>query len=426
MTPDGTPTSLLSLVLAVLLAACGSSEADTVTATVAVSFGGGSAPVVDPPPSKVVVTARTSAGELRDVGTYGWPPPSSISVSGTAGEALLLALAAVTDAGTVPLRAETPFVRVEELAEGRVTLLVGSAGGFVTTPTPLSRGLGTSRATLVLGRYALGAEGAGTVIVDSATFGARAFADLPLTPTALAAWTPSVIAVVGPDTAALFDVTSGASRGFDVPAADVAGCRAVLGGDGTYFVGPTREAGSATVVALRSAPTAMSVVARKGGSAAWVTDVGLVVAGGDADSVEVIAPSATAATIPFTGVEPTLGAIVAPLGNRRAALLGGGKPTRLLSLDCQADCVSTLPETVELARGEAFQVGQGALAFGEDPTGHARAVYVKPDGTTKPVALSTARRGASAVPLGDGYVMVLGGVDDAGQPVLAVELFTPP
>lgn len=417
---------LLPLALALPLTACASNEAETSSATVTISFGKAGPPVVEPPPSKVVVTAKMSTGETRDIGTYGWPPPSSINLSVTAGEAMLLNLAAVTDAGTIPLRGETPFVEAEELVENRVVLLVGPTSGFVTTPQALPRGLADAKGTLVLGRYALGAEAVSTVVFDSATYATRTFQDLPVPASTMAAWTPSVVAIVGPSSAGLLDVTNGANGAFDASAADLGGCKAVLGADGAYLVGPTRVTGSTQILALRTAQALVTVPMRAGASAAWVNEIGLVVGGGDGDTVDVLAAGATTLSTKITGLEPTPLGIVAPLGNQSAALVGGGKKTRLLSLSCQADCVKTIDETVDVKNGEAFQVGNSAFVFGEDATGHAKAVLLRQDGSTKALPLAVPRKGAVAVPLGDGYVVVMGGVDDAGAAVTDVEMFTPP
>jgi hypothetical protein len=237
--------------------------------------------------------------------------------------------------------------------------------------------------------------------------------------------------------------------------ADVAGGAAIAdnaNNSGAWWVvGGTRTAGPPTDQVLNVAQTCtMSPVKlnspRLGAAAAWIENVGLVVAGGSGDAssagLEVL-PMGSANTS-FTAVpykaDPVVGGSV--IGYGGGLLLVGGVdgdtaaaprvvyPTPTCTPPCTATPVATTPALPRLRNTAAFQLSSSqALLVGTDDMGMTQTFVLDLPATgginVTPAPLREPRRGGSAVLSPVGSVAMLGGEHPDGTPALSVELFAP-
>jgi hypothetical protein len=242
--------------------------------------------------------------------------------------------------------------------------------------------------------------------------------------------------------------------------ADVSGGAAILDTDddsGTwYVVGATRTTGEPTDVVLEvGADCTTSEIqmntARKGAAAAWVPNVGLVVAGGSANpnsvGVEVLLAGQNTFTASDAPADATTGAAILPYGTSGILLVGGvidGMAQGLRQIDPTCDsttsCMPTphtaaLPSSAPLpllTQATAYTIATGhGLIIGTDSTGMNRTFTLDVSGdATKPfpaveVPLREPRRGAVSLASPTGGIALLGGEHPDGTPALSVELFQP-
>ncbi len=233
--------------------------------------------------------------------------------------------------------------------------------------------------------------------------------------------------------------------------AEIAGGQPVTGEDGTVFiVGGSRPSGEASdAVLIISTNGTLSATRlnhkRLGAAVVWVTDLGLMVAGGSDEGagLEVLPSQTTKFVAGGYPVDPVVGA-AAVLDPRDAKglkviLLGGHEgtkaaPSRLLDLDCATACAVTPIPTADLPRalhrGVAYVLSDTAVItvgdeVSEDPgETHAYVVDLVAATVTEAV-LRERRKGASPIPSPLGTLTLLGGVHLDGTPAFTVESFFP-
>ncbi len=202
---------------------------------------------------------------------------------------------------------------------------------------------------------------------------------------------------------------------------------------------------------VRWADAAPPVVPDRRGGAAWTTaDDTLAVALGEAadgpvSTVEVFDPSG--ATWRGTAeVLPRRGGTLAPLGDGRAVIVGGRDPggaamraVEIVDPLAAVDGVDTIDDPrLGLDGTAAVAVGDGEVVVigGRDDAGPVAAAWrirVGDDGQVEPPrqlvsTLATPRAGHTLTRLSDDLgapVVVIGGVDAAGEPVATAELYRP-
>lgn len=341
-----------------------------------------------------------------------------------------------------------------------IDLFVQRVGSWARPPGELSRThlggvagvMGERYLYLSGGDSALGAAGA------EATPEAAEFYDLltlapvrsepfPRAARSLASFVDAAL-LIGDDGASWVDFAAQTDAVVSPPAgmasfAAVAGGAAVLAPSGNvYVVGATRAGEPSADVLEVSEAGQMALhkltAPRSGASAAWVTGVGLVVAGGSADAPgmeALIEGAADFAARPFAPI-PTAGAALVVTGRSASgqvevALLGGlegseAAPPLLLDAACSMDCAATaltLPlPSLTGASAYATAAGRVILVGAEASTGMFTAVSVDLDaGAVDALPLREPRRGAVALPSPDGALFVMGGAHEDGSPAVTVE-----
>jgi hypothetical protein len=242
--------------------------------------------------------------------------------------------------------------------------------------------------------------------------------------------------------------------------ADVAGGAAIAaqtttGNSGAWWVvGGTRATGAPTGQVLYVDPScAMTGLTlnspRLGAAAAWIENVGLVVAGGTGD-----ATSTGLEVLPMGNMNSSFTAVPYPpdpiVGGSLIAFNGllllvggvrGDKPADPAFLSpvcttppCTYGSVAMTPALPPLRNTTAFQLSASqALLVGTDDTGMTQTfvldVATMKGGTVTvsvtPAPLREPRRGATAILSPVGSVAMIGGEHQDGTPALSVELFAP-
>lgn len=283
---------------------------------------------------------------------------------------------------------------------------------------------------------------------DMLSLGGAVGGALSLSPTVIVVSADARAALfISDDRAAWVDFQEG--DGFEVdPPADIgswshlAGGRTIVSEAQSFVVGATRAGEPSdrvlVVAADRTLSGATLTAPRAGAAAAYVAEVGLVIAGGDATAsgVEVLRDGESQATPLSFPPDPTTGAGAA-IGQPEELILvagddgsGASAAVRSIDLRCVADCaaVALSPDLgLLLTRGQAFATSGGTLLVtGNDPDGLLRSFSVYP--TTAEVfelPLREPRRGAAVFPAPNGTLAVMGGVREDGSPALTVELLLP-
>jgi hypothetical protein len=186
---------------------------------------------------------------------------------------------------------------------------------------------------------------------------------------------------------------------------------------------------------------------RLGAAAAWIENVGLVVAGGSGDAtstgLEVLPMgnmNSSFNAVPYPP-DPIVGASLIAF-NGLLLLVGGVRGNtpaepRFLNPTCTPPCAivqaDVMPALPPLRNTTAFQLsGSQALLVGTDDTGMTQ-TFVLDVAATKSAITVTAtnaplrepRRGATAILSPVGSIAMVGGEHQDGTPALSVELFAP-
>jgi hypothetical protein len=243
---------------------------------------------------------------------------------------------------------------------------------------------------------------------------------------------------------------------------DVAGGAVVNGSSGAVYVVGAARSGSASTAVLEVDSTTMLgaytlSTARRGAATAWVSGLGLVVAGGSATAAGVEVPVPDGAAPLQVGAYPadaTVGAGAVTDGAHGFYLVGGtlnGAPAYTRHFvepgSCTSPCASqqidgaTLPVALQnvsayllaaatpcstsststpTSKGLILVVGEGVAgtqSFIVDPGASAPTVTAVP--------LREPRRGATAIPVPNGTLALVGGEHLDGTPALSIELFAP-
>jgi hypothetical protein len=227
--------------------------------------------------------------------------------------------------------------------------------------------------------------------------------------------------------------------------ADISGGATITAPDGSqYIVGATRSTGAATsaVLAIDSSnnPSWIKLmVPRLGAAAAWVPNLGLVVAGGNSamPGAEVVPVTAPAGTQVLDGYapDPSVGSGATALDSSHVLLAGGLLPdgssagVRVIDLSCTSQCAPTAWPALGLAvtAAQAFAVdATSAVVVGSEPPagttpGLTHVYRVNgPTATVNPGAVvevatkvAHTHAGAIASPIGvSGSVLLFGGAPE--------------
>jgi hypothetical protein len=237
----------------------------------------------------------------------------------------------------------------------------------------------------------------------------------------------------------------------------VSGGAAIADTDGSsgtwYVVGATRTTGDPTNVVLEvGADCTTSEIQlntpRRGAAAAWVPNIGLVVAGGSPEpgsaGVEVLAPGQNGFTAAPFPPDATTGAAMIPYGTPSGVLLVGGmnegvaQPPRQLNptcdstTSCNVTTHTSVPQLPALTQTAAYTIATGqGLIIGTDPSGMTRTFKLDMSGNAMnpfPIVeapLREPRRGAISIPSPTGGIALLGGEHADGTPATSIELFQP-
>jgi len=404
----------------------------------------------DPPAT--LATAKLPASTI-DLGAQNETEVASIEVTGAgaSGAELVSGLSLPVEFGA--------------LAGATLPVFVQRLGQFV--PLPPGPPMGDSRrAPLVAefeGQYLFVGGGSDASLAStSQLYDFAQFALLSQPPTLPVV--PVSAAFVG--TVALFIDASGSATYFDfssnqsaaVPAlaggsfADVAGGATIISDLGSEFiVGATRTTASTqTVLEINPNDTSNSSYPsgnltwlsltrpRLGASAAWVSGVGLVVAGGSATAsgVETLALSSTATStstgstkgdVSVTGTalpyppDPSVGAGATALSTSQVLLAGGITPTaedagaRTIDLGCTSTCMPQVWEAlpVPITSVQAFFLSPAsALVVGNEPFGGATQAFVLTTTSATVVPQTVPHFNAAATVSPVGSIVLVGGAND--------------
>ncbi|MEO6601004.1 MAG: hypothetical protein ABIQ16_14080, partial [Polyangiaceae bacterium] len=288
-------------------------------------------------------------------------------------------------------------------------------------------------------------------VFDSGTW-AQPTNEIPLPQTVKSiAIAGSALLMINDDQANWIDLTSSTTTpATPLPAGlrsfgDIAGGKTLVASDGTiYIVGATRTEGDPTnaIVQIDTAGvlhTLLLKTARLGAAATLVED-SLLVAGGSADGAgaELLPVSATTFNELELPADDTTGASLVELTSASALLAGGydasgaPSPTRSIDLGCSRKCSTTqFPKaSLSIGRASAFRLADNvALIVGETDDEETHAYLLDASGdeaTLTEQALRTPRSQASATPLPNGQVAIVGGTELAtGNPALSLDVFFP-
>ncbi|MCC6647476.1 MAG: hypothetical protein IT374_18125 [Polyangiaceae bacterium] len=422
-----------ALSLALSLAACSSSRSDTAPGTIVIDEG------LDPSldaahVTRVILRARQGDGSERPVYDGALPADRRIPLGEVSTSTpVAFVIEGRDDAGDVVARGGTPFV----FPAGDMPVLVGAVGQATRLSRPLASP--ATRSTLVGARYLFSTSELRGTLYDLSRLDTLADPrGLPRPAQTLLSWRDLAV-MIDEAGASSIDTTTGASGVNSLggaAVADVLGGAVVVGTDATYLAGPARASGAKTSTIVRFADAISTVslsTPRRGAAAGWIDGTGLVVTSGDVDGpVEIVEAGATAPTAGSFALPARRGGVLAGLGEGAFVLLGGvdpstgaPAPTLRVSLSCVTDCASASAAPIDLAWGRAHAAGPGrSFVVGARASGETRAYLVDATGERE-IALKITRTGGDSVAVGDGLVVIAGGVDAAGAPVLTLEQLTP-
>lgn len=407
--------------------------------------------VASAPGGKVVLHASAKPGAGFDLGEVPDDAPISFELTGKASD------------DTVIARGRSISIPVGSVSnEQTLPLFIQRLGSFARPKGAIARSHLRAPAAVFQERYLLltGGESA-TSIKGSADASIGDFFDLlsfggadtngifGRSAKSLVVRDSSVMAI-DDDGASWIDLAAGtqpveAAAPSGLTFADVSGGQAIDGANGqTWVVGATRSGTPTAAILVVDSAGALStralITPRAGAAAAWVPDLGLVVAGGSADGkgVEIVPQGGGATTEVLYDADPTEGAAMVLQASNNVALVGGMKagapaPTRVIVPSCPGDCVATPFESATVdniaSRSHAFALTGSILVVGDDSSGETRAFKViigsDADGSSTEVPLRERRIGATAIPAPNGTLAILGGDRVDGGPATSVELYFP-
>lgn len=418
------------------LCACGNSSTDTAPATLVLDEGLDPSLAVAPEVTRVVARARQGDSSERPVYDGALPADRRIPLGEVStGTAVAFIVEGRDAAGDVVARGGTPFV----YPAGDVRVQVGRTGESTRLARPL--GAPATAAALVGARYLFATAALKGTLYDLARLDTLADPrGLPRPARTLLAW-KDIAVLVDQTGASSIDTTTGSS-GINslggAAVADVLDGAVVIGADATYLVGPARAEGAKTSAVVRFSDTIEVVTLskpRQAAAAGWVDGSGLVVTSGDVDGPpELVAAGAPTPKAAAFVMPARRGGVVAGLGDGVFVVVGGvdpatgaKAPTARASLACASDCVALGPSAgaLDLVGGKAHAAGPGrSFVVGQSAAGDTRAFVVDATGERE-ISLKAPRRHADSVAVGDGIVVIVGGVDANDAPVLTLEQLTP-
>jgi len=307
------------------------------------------------------------------------------------------------------------------------------------------------RFLMLTGGSGIDADASAVAFYDLLALGGSVGGSLSLVPKSMiVADDASTVLFIDDDRALSLDFSTGSSFEVELPTglsswASIAGGRIVTTPTVTYVVGAARDGEPSDRVLVVAADggltTASLTTARAHAAAAWIEDVGLVVAGGDADAagIEVIADGDSSAKALAYGADSTAGAVAA-IGSQSKELLlacgsssdmvGGSQPApvRLVDLSCVDSCAPVelaIDLGVSLDACEAFAIDGGRVILtGTDVAdGLMRSFAFAITGdSVEELSLRQPRSGGVLVPAPNGSLALLGGAHQDGSAALNVEL----
>jgi hypothetical protein len=430
---------LASLLLGLLIAGCG--DTNPLPASLLLTPGQEAASwATTPAPARVQVSARRSSGATK-IADQAWPASEVSAGSLTTGENLSFLVEIQDATGKSVIRGGTPVINADELSGNKYPVLCGRVEAFTRPTIGLGAAATTPVVSLLAGRYLFVASGTAPQAYDLATYAPIALSgQLPRAPGSAATPDGESLYLIDPQGATLLDLFTGVQSDVPLPyAAEVSGGATVHAPDGTaYVIGATRHGGDKTSAVLRIATdgslTRLDLLAgRQGAAAAWVEGQGLAVAGGGADTIELLAAGASSFVVALTSAPTTQDAIaVSPVAGE-LWLAGGvdaqGAPAGSWRFALAAkDSGPAAGDPIGLLHGHGEATGGGALFTGEtaDGTHSFRVVRSADKLVATEIPLHAARKGATSIGIGDGYVVILGGtLASDGAAANDLELFTP-
>lgn len=452
------------LTLAALSSAC-SSTSDPPATLVILSGQETDAFTRAPVPDHVTVRAVDLNGNASDLVSVPWPA-ESFDIGDLNNSQIAAFQASLDDAASTPLLfGQSVYYALGSLSGYEIPLFVGRTGAW-SRPTgalPVARSRGVVG---VIGAEFLVFAGGDNVLdtagdaASSASIAAYDLAawdavdvslELPRSPASMPVVLNEYALLINADGATWFDFATYDQAEATAPDgmtfADLAGGQVVYSADGVaYVVAGTR--GTEASDAVLRVGTDLSLTPlhlrtpRRGASAVWTQDRGLVVLGGsDAGAgVEVLADDASEFVELAFPADATEGAGAAVLASDRLIVAGGkapdntAAPSRSIDLSCASSCAAGVvqaPLPLPSHDVSAYVVGSDAvLVIGEetlaDATQRTAAYLLEGLGTTPSlteVPLREPRSGAISIALMGDMVAVAGGYDSSSQPVRSIEVF---
>jgi hypothetical protein len=345
--------------------------------------------------------------------------------------------------------------------EPKVSLFVQRVDEWARPPAGLERThvggvagvVGERYLVLTGGASALGASGdapaQSTEFYDLLTHKAVTAAPFPRVARTLVSQ-PTRALLIGDDGATWVDFESQATSVAALPDglvsfAELANGSTVLApADTVFVVGAARaEAPSDAVLEVASDGSVRLhrlTAPRQGAAAAWVTGVGLVVAGGSdsAPGLEVLREGGAHFEARAFSADPTTGAalVLTGGGGTEVVLVGGLRNgetagARVLDAACTTACAANIIDGLDLpalGRAQAYAIGAGRLlVVGNDAASGLVRSFTLDLGQSAAVelALREPRRGATLVAAPDATLVVMGGLHADGTPALTLERFLP-
>ena len=315
------------------------------------------------------------------------------------------------------VRGESQFFQLGALEATSINLFVQRTGELARVPSSPAVGLEAPAVDVVLGRYVIEANGTSTQLYDLLFNRANAAPPtLPRPAKSLVSYGTDLL-VIDENGGTNFDLSTGDKVEQTVPAGgnfgEVAGGVTLRTNDNTaYVVGATR-AGSPSarilVVSTTGSVTFASMTtARKGACATYVTGKGLVIAGGDQGTPELLAPGATQ-TVPLAfPAEALEGCAAAWLDGTRVVV--AKTKVEVLDVSCTVNCAAQpWPGDLPYVRAEATGFsGDAALVTGDDANGVTH-VFRLSSGAAREVAVKVPRKGSRLIGIPSTSALLLGG-----------------
>ena len=421
----------------------------------------------DPRPTRLVIDGLTLPGGTSQLASIAWPTGEFDIGDFDTSQTIAFEARGLDATGATVVRGASIFYDLWAIDGAQIPIFMARAGETSRPSGDMSLARRGGSVAIVAGRFIVRAggsevtdltgQGASPALFDAYDLGmwraSAATYELPRAPLTMAVVLGQFGLLINDVGASWFDFASYASAEASPPEgmsfAEVAGGDVVYGPNAeAYVVGATRLTGPATDAVIRIEPDGTLTgfrtgVARALASSTWVTDRGLVVAGGhsQAAGVELLGEEATVfSDLPMPPDETESAGLVA-LDDHRLVLAGGRRsgvaaPTRVMDLSCLDACAPTELTSVgpvAMTPAHAFVVDDDeVLLVGDDTSnaGDARSAVMLLAGLSATpslvgVPLRDARVGAVPLPIYGRAIAIVGGVGPDGGPNHGIEIYMP-